>query len=290
MRSTWQKVRSAVGFSVLALLLIGVMGAVWGALIYGNMRTTTSIPWALPALVAVLWAMWQYLGGKGWPASTSTRRKQLLRANPVSRPALMWSAVAGLLAIGALAGFWIVMFRLVPMHANLLLPARFTTSPVLIAAIIAGASLLAPITEESAVRGYLQSALERDFTPLTAVILSSLVFALAHVTQGLAWPKLLLYFLVGITFGALAYLNNSILPVIPVHIAADLIFFILIWPRDPARRLIWQSGTDAWFWLHVAQTIGLAALSVAAFRQLRLVAAHQNLESVRLPGVSNEPR
>ncbi len=271
MRSTWQKVGSAIGFSILALLLIGAMGAIWGALIYGNIRTTPSIPWALPALVVLLWAMWQYLGGKGWPVGTSLRRKLLLRANPVSRPAMVWSVAAGLLAIGALAGFWIVMFQLVRMHANFLLPALFTSSPVLIAAIIAGASLLAPITEESAVRGYLQKALEREFTPLTAVLLSSLVFALAHVTQGLAWPKLLFYFLVGITFGALAYLNDSILPVIPVHIAADLIFFILIWPHDSARRLIWQSGADHWFWLHVAQTIGLAAVSVITFRQLRRV-------------------
>ena len=79
------------------------------------------------------------------------------------------------------------------------------------------------------------------------------------------------YFLVGITFVAMAYLNNSILPIIPVHIAGDLIFFIFVWPHDSARKLVWQSGADAWFWLHVVQAIRFAVLSLPAFVQLNRV-------------------
>ena len=136
---------------------------------------------------------------------------------------------AGLLAVFSLAGLWIVMFRLYPMEPNPLIPTSFTSSPIFVAAIVVGAALLAPISEESAVRGYLQSILERNLAPFTAVLLSSTVFALAHATQGLVWPKLLFYFLVGVAFGSLAYINQSILPVIPVHIAGDLIFLTLIW-------------------------------------------------------------
>jgi membrane protease YdiL (CAAX protease family) len=193
----------------------------------------------------------------------------LLRANPVPLAAYGWSAIAGLLAILSLAGFWIVMFRLVPIHANPLLPGRFDSSPLFTAAVLIGASLLAPIVEESAVRGYLQSVLERDFSAVTAVILSSTVFSLAHVTQGVVWPKLLFYFLVGIAFGTLARLNDSILPIIPVHIAGDLIFFLFVWPHDQTRTLIWQSGTDLWFWIHVVQTIGFAVASCIAFCLIR---------------------
>src|SRR5262249_48219132 len=152
----------------------------------------------------------------------------------------VWSALAGMLAIVALAGLWIILFQLIRMPPNLLLPANFVSSPFLVAGIILGASLVAPIAEESAVRGYLQSVLEREFRPMTAVTLSSFVFALAHVTQGLSLPKLLVYFLVGVTFGAMAYFNKSILPVIPVHIAGDLAFFIFVWPYDAARKQVWQ--------------------------------------------------
>ncbi|MGO9433103.1 MAG: lysostaphin resistance A-like protein [Terracidiphilus sp.] len=268
MRSIVRKIGSFLGFSLFALILIGGSNAIWGALVYANALTTPSIPWALPALAIQLWLIWRYLSGKGWPAGTSMRRKQLLRANPVSARNLAWSLLAGLSAVVALAGFWIVLFRLVPMHPNLVLPARFTSSPVLIVAIALGASLLAPIIEESGIRGYLQVSLERDFSPAAAIALSSLVFALAHVSQGLEWPKLTIYFLVGMTFGTMACLNDSILPVILVHIAGDLIFFLFVWPHDGARSLVWQTGPDPWFWLHLAQTVGFGALSVLAFIKL----------------------
>lgn len=266
-----RRIGTFVGFGVLALALIGAGGLIWGALIYTNLHSTPSVPWALPALLLVLFTAWRYLGGHGWPASTSAARKALLRANPVTRTALLWSLVAGLLAIGALAGVWIVMFRLFAMPANPLIPARFTSSPLFMAAIIAGASLLAPVIEESAVRGYLQSALERHYSGISAVLLSSLVFAFAHVSQGFAMPKLFLYFLVGVTFGSLAFVNNSILPVIPVHIVADVTFFLFVWPYDGGRTLVWESGPDIWFWGHLLQAAVCGGLSIAAFRKLRSV-------------------
>jgi membrane protease YdiL (CAAX protease family) len=269
MHPTWRKTGLFVGFSLLALFLIGTIGAVWGALIYANLRTSPSVPWSLPAIIMVLYLMWQYLGGRGWPHSTTEARAALRRANPVSRLAFGWSMVAGLLATAALAGYWIIMFQLFRMPANRVLPERFTSSPILIVAIIIGASLVAPITEESAVRGYLQTVLEREFPPVTAISLSSLIFALAHITQGVAWPKLFIYFLVGVTFGSLAYFNNSILPVIPIHIAADLTFFLLVWPHDATRELVWQTGTNVWFWVHVTQAIGFTILSLLAFQRLR---------------------
>jgi len=268
LHSPWRKALLVVGFGLLALLMIGIAGLTWGVLVFANLRTSPSLPWSLPAIIIVLWMTWQYLGGKGSPRSTATKRKFLLRANPVSSQAFAWSVVAGMLAIGALAGVWIVFARLVRMPPNPLLPANFASSPLLVAGIIIGASLVAPIVEESAVRGYLQTTLEQEFSPAVAVLLSSLVFALAHVTQGLSLPKLLIYFLVGVTFGTMALLNNSILPVIPVHVAADLVFFIFIWPHDATRELIWQSGADVWFWLHVVQAVGFTVLSLLALRAL----------------------
>jgi Type II CAAX prenyl endopeptidase Rce1-like len=98
--------------------------------------------------------------------------------------------------------------------------------------------------------------------------MSSTVFAVAHVAQGIALPKLVFYFLVGVTFGTLAYLNDSILPVIPVHIAGDLIFFLFVWPHDTARSLVWRTGDDLWFWIHIVQMIVFTALAVLVFRKL----------------------
>jgi membrane protease YdiL (CAAX protease family) len=273
--SLTRKIGTFVLWAVLALALIFVAGAVWMALVYGNLRLIPSIPLALPALVLFLWVIWRYLGGAGWPASTSGTRKALLRSTPVSRRAFAWSQVAGLLAVGALAGLWILLQRVFAMPPNRLLPTGVTASPVIIAEIVLGASLLAPVIEESAVRGYLQSVLERDFPAVVAVLLSSVVFAIAHLSQGAVMPKMFFQLSVGVTFGTLAYLNDSILPVMPVHLVGDLVFFMFVWPGDATRPPIAQTGTDAWFWLHVAQTIVCAALALVAFRRLTAVSARQ---------------
>lgn len=281
MNSRMNKVGRFVLFAALALSLIAAASAVWGALLYVNLRLSPTIPWALPALALFLWLAWWSLGGGGWPAGTRDRRKALLRARPVPYRALAWSLVAGLLSIGAVAGLWIVLDRISPMPPNLLLPNRFTSSPVVAAAIVLGASLLAPVIEESTVRGYLQSVLERDFPAIPAVALSSAVFVLAHVPQGLTPSKCLCYFLVGGAFGTLAYLNDSILPILPVHVAADLIFFLWVWPGASHRASLAETGADAWFWLHVAQILVCGGLALLAFRRLRAVSPRSGQTSWR---------
>ena len=120
-------------------------------------------------------------------------------------------------------------------------------------------------------------ALEREFHGSVAVIVSSLGFALAHFAHGILWPKLLVYFLVGAAFGATAYLTNSTLPAILPHMIGDLTFFTLVWPHDAARRLVSDSGTDNWFWIHVAQAIVFTALAVWAFQQLARVSSQDVL-------------
>jgi len=108
-------------------------------------------------------------------------------------------------------------------------------------------SLVSPISEEIAFRGYCQQILEGQFSGLTAVILSSTLFMLAHTNHGLYWTKLSVYFLAGLTFGAVALLTNSILTTLPVHIVADVTFFVFVWPNDAGRVLIPRAGPTGGF-------------------------------------------
>lgn len=266
-RSLASRIGSVAWSAILAFLIVVFAQGVWGALLFANLRTGLAIPWAVAAMSLILWLMWQYLGGKGWPQRTSESRRRYLRANQVSGQAWIWAMLAGVLSIVALAGYWVVMFQLVQMPANVL--PDLSTYPMLTVVLMpVMASLVSPITEESAFRGYCQTILEREFRGVVAVMISSLLFALAHVTQGLLWPKLLVYFLAGLVFGAMAYLTGSILPGLAVHIVADLTFFALIWPYDTRRQLVWKSGADRWFWLHSLQAIIFTALALIAFRRL----------------------
>ncbi len=287
MRSLSGRILTVVLFGIIASLISAGGAGVWTALILVNLAASPAIPWAVPAMALVLWLMWEYLGGRWRPRSTSAARRSYLRANVVSRRVFAWSLLAGVLAVVALAGFWIVMVELVGVGGNPTIP-DYSKYPLLTVTLgLLMGSLVSPITEEAAFRGYFQSALERQFPAAAAIVISSVLFALWHgPTQGFFWSKLLFYFLVGVAFGTTAYLANSILPVIPVHILGDLTFFFLIWPYDAARPLVSESGPDAWFWIRLAQAILFTALAIMAFRRLARVTSTRERDT----GQSNDRR
>jgi membrane protease YdiL (CAAX protease family) len=244
-------------------------------LLISNVATTPAIPWAVAVMALVLWLMWQYLGGKWWPRSTSEARRRYLRARPISGQVFAWALVAGALSIVALVGFWIVLVQLVKLPARVL--QNFSGYPLLtVVLVLVMASLVSSIVEEAGFRGYFQGALERDVSGPIAILIASLVIAPAHgLTQGFLLPTLLWYFCVDVMFGAMAYLTRSILPGIVVHSAGLLIFFTLVWPYDPQRRLVWQTGANTGFWIYVALAIIFSTLAILAFRQLARVTKPQ---------------
>ena len=260
---------SVVWFVVLASLIAGFGAGVWTVLISSNLATTPAIPWAVVVMALVLWLLWQYLDGRWWPRSTSEARRSHLRARPVSRSVFDWAFLAGVLSLVALAGFWIVLVELVGVGGNPTIPSYSQYPVVTVVLGLLMGSLVSPITEEAAFRGYGQVILERAFPAGAAIAISAVLFALWHgPTQGFFWSKLLFYFVVGVDFGTIAYLTRSTLPAIPVHILGDLTFFFLIWPYDAARPLVWTAGADFWFWLFVAQMVVFTALAILAFRRL----------------------
>jgi hypothetical protein len=144
--------------------------------------------------------------------------------------------------------------------------------PIVALAVGMGA-LISPICEQAGIWGYGQTMLRREFTASAAVVISALIFAVAphppfHVPL---LPKIAFFFFTGLTFSALAELTNSILPGLMVHILGLLSFFTLIWPNDPARRLVSDGGADIWFYAHAAQVVGFALLASLAFSRLARV-------------------
>ena len=72
---------SIIGFGLLAFAITILAGGIWSALLVTNLRSSPAVPWSVPAMALLLWLMWSYLGGKGWPRSTSDARRHYLRAN-----------------------------------------------------------------------------------------------------------------------------------------------------------------------------------------------------------------
>jgi membrane protease YdiL (CAAX protease family) len=269
MRSLARRIPTPFWVAFLALALTMLAGGVWSGLLVANLRTSPTIPWAVVVMALLLWLMWQYLGGRWWPGSTSEARRHLLRARPVAASVFALALAAGGLSIISLTGCWIVLFQLVEVHGNPI--PDFSQYPILTVTLVVGmASLVAATAEEAGFRGYFQGVLEEKVGGPLAILIAALVMEPGHgLTQGFAWPTMLFYLLVDVMFGTAAYLTKSILPSLCIHTIGLIIFFSLVWPNDPTRRLVRTSGPDMWFWMHVAQAIIFAVMAILAFNRLR---------------------
>ncbi|MEO7000172.1 MAG: CPBP family intramembrane glutamic endopeptidase [Ktedonobacterales bacterium] len=257
-----------VGFGALAIVLTAVVGGIWTALLSINLAVTPAIPWAVVVMALLLWLLWRYLGGAGWPHSTAEARRQSLRARRVPGRVFLWAVVAGLLTIVALAGLWIVLFQFAHLPGRAL-PDYSRYPLVTIALALVMASLVGAVTEEAAFRGYFQGILEEPVGGMAAILITALVMAPEHaLTQGFIWPILLFYLVVDVMLGATAFLTQSILPGIVTHGIGLLVFFTLVWPGDVIRQVVWGGSTEQWFWLHGAQTLVFAVLATLAFIRL----------------------
>ena len=257
-----------LGVGAIALVLTTFAQALWAALLLANLRTTPAVPWAVVAMAIPLWILWQYGGGRWAPRRTSAARQAYLRANPVRPRVLVVALLAGGCSLVALTGLWIVLFQTGLMRGNAV--PDFSPYPGLtVAAILVMASLVGALLEEAGFRGYLQVALEREFSAPVAIALAALALTPGHgLTQGFAWPTVFFYFLVDVVLGVTAYLCESVWPGVAVHASGLLIFFALVWPFDSRRLLFANGATDWWFWLHIAQTVVFSMLAILAFRRL----------------------
>ena len=258
-----------LGLGAFASVLTIVANGVWGALLALNLRTSPRVPWSVPVMAAVLWVAWSYLSGARGDSGKSVLRRRRLRAKAVSPRVLAWAAVAGTLSIVSLAGVWIVLEQLIPVKGNVL--PDFSRYPLFVVVVIViMASFTGAALEEAAFRGYFQGALESRLGPV-AILLTALIMLPAHgLTQGFGVPTIVFYLCVDLMLGLMAYLAQSIVPGVMVHAVGLAVFFSLIWPFDPARRII-GSGPDAWFWIHVIQALIGIMLSVFAFRRFALI-------------------
>jgi membrane protease YdiL (CAAX protease family) len=252
----------------LAIAVTGAVSGVWAGLLLTNLKLSPAAPWAVAPMALVLWLVWSLLGGPWGLPGARPRRAALLRAGPAPTPVMLWAIAAGVLALVALAGLWIVLHALVKTPSNPLAQVS-QYPPLTVVVALAMAAISGGVSEEAGFRGYFQGALERRGLGWAAVVVTALVMAPVHAqTQGFAWPNLVFYLLVDGMLGALAYLTKSIRPGILVHALGLFIFFALIWPHDAARPMLAAPGDHAWFWVHLAQTIVFAGLSLAAFVQL----------------------
>jgi membrane protease YdiL (CAAX protease family) len=226
MTKIWRRIPAAIRGPILGILvlLLGVQPVF--ILVSINLQVVESVPWSVIPGVLLLWIFWSYLKGMGSPASTSESRRELLRANrlaPDSRPLVIFASVS----LGVLiATFALVAYaaREVTVEELGMIQQVLASSPLTAMGFIFLIALVSGVVEEAAFRGYMQVSLERAYHPIVAIAVVALVFAVVHPQP----PVFIAVFMVGASgWSILAYLCDSIKPLIFVHAAVD--FFILLW-------------------------------------------------------------
>lgn len=228
-----------------------------------NLRHGADVPWAALIEAGIVWLLWRYLSGIGWPAATATTRRRWLRAGAVDRRLLPSTVLTGLLyglTVGCLVVFSNLWMPMAPEAAAGVL--AFARAPVL----TGGATLLmiavsAGFVEEAAFRGYMQVPIEERHGPAVAIGIVALAFALAHTPAG---PTLPVFVLGATGWGLLAWLSGSILPGVIVHTLVDATFLLWIWRSPEGLEAFLASAQAAPPGGPAVRTAGLVTLTVAA--------------------------
>jgi membrane protease YdiL (CAAX protease family) len=263
------KIAGTLGLaSVASFAILAIGQGLWGLMAMANLKLSPALPWAPLVMWAVLAALVAWLGGAGWPKASAQTRRRLLRWNPMPWPVFRQAIFAGVLALVALGGLWITVSDLVHIPPGLTPSSKGI--PIWSAILfLMTASAAAPLSEEAAFRGYAQGLFERAFgSAALAILASSVLFALAHLIQGVDVFKLGLYFTAGLIFGTIAWATNSLYAAMVVHSLGDVMGFTLLWPHDRPHVLVTEGGHDPLFVPAVAALVIFTPLAVWAFARL----------------------
>ena len=265
-----------LGTAVSALVLTTFVSGLWTALLVVNLQTSPIVPWSAIVMAVLLWALWQYAGGRWWPSTTSHARRARLRANPVGGRVFTTALVAGACSLTALTGIWIVLFQTGLMRGN--------SAPRLLAISNTNGRRRPGdgVTRWSVCRGGGLPRVSPGRAGTRALCAGCDCDGRRRadpghgLTQGFAGPTVLFYLLVDVMLGVTAYLCNSVWPGVAVHAIGLLIFFGLVWPFDSLRPVAGNALADWWFWLHAAQAAVFSVLAILAFRRLANVARNRH--------------
>jgi membrane protease YdiL (CAAX protease family) len=240
-----------------------------------NLRLAPSLPWSVLVMSVYLWLYWRYLGGWGWPRTSSETRRLRRRAPPLSR--VMWRASlwAGGLAVAtsAAVGQFARHFR----ESGYAFPDLGAASPLTAVSMLVMISLVAGVVEETAYRGYMQTAIERRHGPVAGIGIVALVFTWAHFQTypGLFGSLALFLVLLAISigYGLLAHLSGSIVPGLVMHAIGDAVGLLAGWLLKGSLRFprFSETGADGVFWFDTVALVLLGLLTARAYVSLARV-------------------
>jgi sodium transport system permease protein len=234
--------------------LVGFLVSSVGIAVWSLFLAVIPAPWSALVMVPVLWGYWKLF----------TRKYVGVLRLPQLGAALLFVLIV--------QASFVVTFCLMKFPAE-----RFTADykelermPVWSAwSLIVMGSIVAAICEETGFRGYMQVPLEKRYGHRVAIVATSILFALIHLSHRWALPILPHIFGASVLLGLLAYRSGSLIPGIIGHAILDIFDYAFWWTTISGkidRKTIGETGVDAHFIIWV---LLLVAATMAFFRTIR---------------------
>jgi membrane protease YdiL (CAAX protease family) len=188
------------------------------------------------------------------------------------------------------------VFFAVTIHSAIVLLFRFVTFPMAafrrgydfsfipslalkwVAVVISAMS--AGICEETGFRGYMQRPIEQRHGVFVAILVSSFLFTVVHLTKGWAMIGMVpIVFGAGVLLGLLAWAAGSLVPCMIGHVLMDIGLFAYWWTGVAGNftaRTVGETGLDMAFFIACAVfmvSLGVVLFSISRLRGRALAAA-----------------
>ena len=225
---------------ILRSVFTGFIVSSIGIAIWTFMFSKIAAPWSVLPMIIALWAYLKFFSGR-W------------RSTKLSPSVWKKSILAAILFVIIVQASFVITFRLVDFPSE-----KFTADyrildnmPLWVAfTVLIMSSIVAGICEETGFRGYMQAPLEKKYGPPSAIIVTSVIFMLIHLSHSWAAPILPHIFFASVLLGILAYKTGSLIPGIIGHSILDIFDYSVWWSNIIGgfhMQTIFKTGIDLHF-------------------------------------------
>jgi membrane protease YdiL (CAAX protease family) len=257
----WIKLPLTIRATISGFLVSSAGIAVWATMIL-----LIQPPWTIVPMIFALCLYWKFFSGRWKSKGKNDVKRNNFRRIKLSRQEWKWGLTAAIFFVIIIQASFVITFRIMEFPK-----AQFNADypmlnkmPLWIAwVMLTMSSVVAGICEETGYRGYLQVPVENKYGPVTAIIVTSVVFTLIHLGKTWAHPILPHIFFASSLLGLLAYKSGSLIPGIIGHTILDIFDYSFWWTGIGGgfnKQTIFKTGIDMNFimWL----LIFIAALLV----------------------------
>jgi membrane protease YdiL (CAAX protease family) len=267
----------------LRAIVTGVAIALVGANVWPPLLVNLGVPLAATAEAVFLALYVWWASGEGPTRSSRATRARAFRSTRLPLVVWAWGLIAALFFAVTVHAAIVLMFRLVPFPIETFRQGydfSFIHSPRLAWVAVVVSATSAGICEETGFRGYLQQPIEQRHGAPVAIVVSSLLFMLLHLTKGWALIGMVpIVFGAGVLLGLLAWSSGSLIPGMIGHTVMDIGPFGYWWTGiagDFTARRISETGLDLPFLITCATLTTALLIALLAIWQLRRIVSFRS--------------